>query len=226
VIIVPDRDLEVLRHRLTERDVTIQEVHAYIQLQHRPVQGQAQQFLADFVTAQDLVSFWQLYDWWAPVPDKPATLPVPSIIHFCWNVNYTPSTVPVTFMAAMHQWYGRAVAWLKQVDRDVVNPGESAEERTRRRNRERMAKVRGHRPVNKKSIAHDEVLSAQVRDLEAQCEMLKQTAAEDDTRLKEDVLGYQKRMIDASEERKRVASEHKERIEKLRTEIRSLITKQ
>jgi hypothetical protein len=40
------------------------------------------------------------------------------------------------------------------------------------------------------------------------------------------VLGYQKRMIDASEERKRVASEHKERIEKLRTEIRSLITKQ
>ena len=217
--------IEFLRTRLTERDVTVEEVWDYIALNHQPPVGQQMQPLARFVTEADLPNFWWLHDWWAPVVDKPTTLPTPTIIQFCWYVNHTPGSPAVSFNDALAQWYNRAVAHCKMHDMDPTNPGETAEERKRRRNRERMAKVRGHRAVPEKDLKHDEALLAQVRGLEGQCELLKKEAAEIDAELKMRVLGHQQRMLEASEERKTKAAEFKLRIDTLRQEIRSLTTK-
>lgn len=222
MIIVQDRELEILRHRLTQRDVTVAEVHQYIQFQHTPMNGQVQQFLADFVSQQDLDNFWGLHDWWAPVPDKPTTLPLPSIIQFCWYVNYMPGTEPIDFNKAMFQFYNRAVEWLKLHNIDPQNPGETPEERRKRRNRERMAQVRGHRKVPEKQLKHDEGLLAQVRGLEAQIELLKQESKAKEEEIHAQVLGHQQRMMEASDRKKRTVQEYKARIETLQAEIRGL----
>jgi len=226
MIIVPDRELEVLRHRLTERDVTIQEIHRYLELNHQPHQGMVSQLYHTFVTPQDIPQFWWLFDWWDPVRDKPIALPSPTIIQFCWYVNHTPGAPAVTFNEAMQQFYQRCVAHCKLHDLDPANPGESAEERKRRRNRERMAKVRGHRSVPQKAIKHDETLAAQVRGLEAQCDLLKNEAKAIDEQLRLEVLGHQTAMMDASQRRKTTAQDFKDRIEVIRAEINSLIAKQ
>ena len=216
-----------LRARLLERDVTVEEVWDYIILQIPALNGVVQQNLADFVTEADLVAFWWLYDWWLPVQDKPTTLQQPTIVQFLWNVNHVPGAVPLTFNAACEQFYHRAVAYCQgPADIDVNNPGESKDERKDRRNRERMAKARGHKKVPKKKVEHDEILMGQVRGLEEQAEQLKQQMEEEDARLTEDVVGYQKRMQDAADERKASKADFKQRIDNIRAEIRSLIAKQ
>lgn len=227
MIIVENRELEVLRHRMGERDVTLAEVHRYLFLNHAPNVGQIQQPFHLFITDADLVSFWQLVDWWAPTPDKPATLPVPSIVHFAWNINHAPNIEPVTFMDAMRLWYNRAVQWLQSVDRDVANPGESKEDRERRRNRERMAKTRSHRSPGKKVLKQqDPQVQAQVAELEGYVTQLKQDAEDTDALLLEETKRHQAAMEDAAKRRKEAAQDFKERIQKLRTEINSLIAKQ
>lgn len=218
--------IEFLRARLAERDVTVEEVWDYIALQHQPHAGMQMQPLARFITEQDVANFWMLHDWWAPVAEKPSTLQGPTIIQFCWYVNHTPGAPPVTFYDAMLQWHKRATDWCRTVDLDPNNPGESAEERRRRRNRERMAKVRQHRPVPEKALKHDEALLAQVRGLESECERLKHEAKATDEEYRQRVIGHQQRMLEASEDRKSKAAEFKLRIDTLRQEIRSLTNKQ
>jgi hypothetical protein len=218
--------IEYLRGRLQERDIAVEEVWDYLALAHQPMTGMQMQHLASFIDSPDLPHFWSLVDWWSPVPDKPATLSTPTIQAFCWHVNHAPGTEPVTFNKAMFQFYQRAVAYLQANDIDPQNPGETADERKRRRNRARMATVRGHRKVPDKVLKDDEALSAQVRGLEAQIDQLKLEAAEVDTNLKAEVIRFQEQMIAASNRRKGAAEEFKNRIEQLRTEILNLTNKQ
>lgn len=218
--------LEYLRTRITERDVVVEDVWDYLALNHAPHAGMQNQNLADFIKEQDLVSFWWLHDWWAPVQDKPATLPVPTIAQFCWNIAYAPGAEPITFDAALQQFYHRARAYCVANDMDPNNPGETAEERRKRRNRERMAAVRAHRRVPDKVVEHDEALAAQVRGLEQECEALKAEADRQDSYLKEQTKEHQRLMMESSAKRKEVAADFKARIENLRNEIRNLTTKE
>lgn len=221
----PDR-LEYLRQRITERDVMVEDVWDYLALNHQPHAGMQNQNLADFIKAEDMLSFWWLHDWWEPVKEKPATLPTPTIAQFCWNISYAPGADPLTFDAALQQFYQRARAYCVANDMDPDNPGESAEERRKRRNRERMAAVRAHRRVPDKVVEHDEALAAQVRGLEQECDALKAEAERQDNYLKDLVKDHQRQMIETSTKRKEVAADFKTRIETLRNEIRTLTAKQ
>jgi hypothetical protein len=211
---------------MLERDVTVEEVWDYICLNHQPNAGMAMQPLARFVSQADIGHFWGLHDWWAPVENKPPVLPTPLISQFCWYVNHAENAQPVTFMDAMVQFYNRCVAYCNAEGIDPANPGETADERRRRRNRERMAGVRGHRKVPDKVIKHDETLASTVRMLEAQCEELKAEAKAKDDELSDEVKVHQLLMIQASELRKRTKEDFKQRIEGLRAEIRNLTQKQ
>jgi hypothetical protein len=185
-----------------------------------------QQNVADFVNPQDLVNFHWLHDWWDPVQNKPGNLPTPTIMQFCWFVNHAPGTQPITFDMALKQFYEKAVQHCKQNGIDPANTSESAEERRKRRNRERMAEVRGHLRVPDKILKQqDEALAAQVRAFEAQCEQLKAEAKAADERLRIAVTEFQTAMIEASTHRKTVASDFKSRIESIRNEIQKLMQK-
>lgn len=226
MIIVEDVVVEKLRERLTERDVVVEEVWDYIALQHKPSPGMEQQVIADFVTQQDIQNFWWVHDWWAPVPDKPNTLPTPAIIQFCWFVNHKVGTPSVSFNQALQQFYERAVAHCQANKIDTVQPGESAEERRKRRNRERMARVRRGIAVPEKALEGNVVLSAQVRSMEDQIKALKDESKVADQWHAEQVKVHQMAMIEASSHRKATAQDFKTRIEQLRTEIANLIAKQ
>jgi hypothetical protein len=218
--------VEFLRNRLLERDVTVEEVWDYLILNHQPHQGMVSQNLADFVKKEDLAAFWWLHDWWEPVANKPQTLPTPTILQFCWYVNHTPGAPATTFDDALKQFYQRALSFCKANDLDEANPGETADERKRRRNRERMALVRGHRPVPEKRLKDNETLKAQVRGLEAQALQLKQDAKDADEHLRLQVLQHQTAMLDAAQRRKECAADYKQRIEALREEVHKLTAKQ
>jgi len=224
--IVENPRLGRLKDRLLQRDVTVEEVWEYITIQHQPHAGQTPQSPASFVTQEDLVHFWSLHDWWEPVKDKPTNAPTPLISQFCWYVNTPSNTTPVTFMDAMMQFYNRALAWCEANELDPINPGETAAQRKRRLNRERMAKVREHRATPKKALEGDSELAAQVKALEDQCSDLKVEAKLAEEWAKGEVLRHQEAMIEAAAKRKEIAADFKTRIEKLRTEIRTLIAKQ
>jgi hypothetical protein len=217
--------IEQLRERLLEPDVQVEDVWDYLALQHQPHQGMVMQNLADFVTKEDIANFFWLRNWWEPVLNKPNNLPTPTIMQFCWFINHTPGAPPVTFDMALKQFYERAVNHCKLNDIDPANPGETAEERRKRRNRERMAAVRGHRRVPDKELKGKEALELEVRALEAQCEQLKNAAKVEDEQLRHAVVEHQQAMMAASDKRKAVAADYKSRIEGIRGQILSLTQK-
>lgn len=218
--------LEHLRTRLGERDVTVEEVWDYLILNHQPPVNMVMQQLASFVTQEDLAHFWWLHDWWKDVPDKPNTLPTPSINQFCWSVNHTPGAPPVTFKDAMVQTYNRSVAWLRSNNLDIIAPGESKDARAKRLNRERMAATRAHRKVPDKLLKNNEALSVQVRELERQRDQLKEDAKDADDLLGQEVKRHQEAMNDAAQRRREAKADYKMRIENLSAEIAQLIAKQ
>lgn len=218
--------IEYLRARLLEPDVDIQDVWDYCALQHQPNPGMEMQSLASFVDEQALANFHWLHSWWAPVPDKPTTLPTPTIMQFCWYINHSPGAAPVTFDMALQQFHARCIQHCKTQGVDPDNPTESADERRKRRNRERMAATRGHRRTPERLIKHDEALAAQVRGLESECDAIKLQAKDQDEQWREVVLGHQTAMVGASNKRKEVAAGYKQRIEALRAQIRNLTAKQ
>jgi len=126
----------------------------------------------------------------------------------------------------MMQFYNRALAWCEANELDPINPGETAAQRKRRLNRERMAKVREHRATPKKALEGDSELAAQVKALEDQCSDLKVEAKLAEEWAKGEVLRHQEAMIEAAAKRKEIVMDFKTRIENLRTEIRTLIAKQ
>lgn len=224
--IVEDVAVERLRRRMGEREVTVEDVWDFIILQHQPGPGMVMQNLADFVTQQDISNFWWVYDWWAPVENKPQNLPTPAIIQFCWFVNHAADMPAVTFNDALQQFYSKAVAHCQNANIDPANPGESADERRKRRNRERMAKVRGARQVPDKVLAGDVNLATQVRALEEQIEGLKSESKVADEWHATEVKRHQAAMIEASQSRKATAAAFQIQVEKLRTEIHNLTAKQ
>jgi hypothetical protein len=217
--------LEHLRARLSERDVAVEEVWDYLILNHQPLPGMQMQHLAQFIESEHLSHFWWLVDWWAPVPDKPPALAMPTIQQFCFNVNFTPGTKPVTFSDAIVNFYNRGVAHLQSVGMDPQNTGESKEERKRRENAERMRNTRGHRRVPDKKIKHDDILAGQVRGLEAERDRLKAEKATVVDKLTDEVKEFQARMMERSEARKATEAEYKARIDSINAEIRNLTQK-
>lgn len=214
--------VEFLRARLTERDVTIEEVWDYLILAQQPINGMQPQALMDFVNQYDITSFWQLVDWWDPVPDKPTALANPTIQQFCYYLNYTPGTKPVTFSAAMITFYERAVAHCATVNVDPANTGESEKARKKRLNAERMRETRGHRRVPDKKLKHDDILATQVRELEAQREALKSEMETVKANFTAEVKAHQDAMIHASEQRRASELDYKKRIADINTKIHSM----
>jgi hypothetical protein len=214
-----------LRARLDARDVTANEVREFIWLNHKPAHGQVQQDLASFVRDQDIAAFWWLHDWWAPVSDKPKVLPTPQLHQFCWSANYVWGASHSTMDMAMRTFYEKCVAHCNENKLPLDNPGESAEDRKLRRNRERMAAVRQHRRVPGNAV-HDDALLARVRLMEADIEAMKAQAKAVDEQLKEEVRRHQEAMNTTAQYRKTVALEAKERIDEARAAIKMLTAKQ
>lgn len=219
-------EIEQLRERLDQRDVTIEEIWRYLALAHMPISGMVMQDTAKFISAADIPNFWALHDWWEPVKDKPSTLPTPRIVQFCWYVNHADGQPPLTFMESMTQFYNRAQAHCAATGVDPTAINETAGERKKRLNRERMEAIRGHRRVPDKVLPDDPVLASQVRELEAECETIKVLAKHVDEYWSIEVKRHYDAMLVASGSRKQEAATHKESIENLRTKIRTLTAKQ
>lgn len=218
MIIVPDTQLERLKGRIMLRDVTLDEVWDYIRLNHAPIQQEPEAF----ITAQDLANFWLMHDWWEPVPDKPAKLPTPEIRHLCWFINRPP----MTFNDAMMEFSAKCVEHCEQAGLNPANPGETAAERRKRKNRERMAKVRGNLPVPEKVIKHDPVLAARVREIEEEIQRVKVAGEAQAEVANEETKRLLEAMHAASAHRKAIEADYKGRIAELRTEILNLTAKQ
>lgn len=218
--------VDELRDRLLERDVTYDEVCEYITLQHAPHTGQTPQSLPNFIDPQDIQRFWALYDWWEPVKDKPSNVATPTISQFCWYINTPHNTPPTTFLQALTIFHQRAIAWCDATGLNHAHPGETAAQRKRRLNRERMAKVRVHRATPKKVLEQNHEVADEVLALEARCEELRIESKAADDWAKAEVVKHQQAMIAAAANRKKLAADFKTQIENLRTEIRTLIKKQ
>lgn len=214
--------IEELRMRLGALDVTVAEVHEYLALNHQPLNGMVSQNYAEFFTERDLSTFLWLYGWWAPVRDKPQTLPTPSIIQWAWNVNHAPGAPPVTFDDAMQNFYKRALAYCEQANLDPNNPGESPEDRKRRINAERMRNTRAHKKIPDKKLKGDDTLLAQVRGLEAEVANLKAESKAVEEELTAHVKGHQSKMMEFVEQRKLKDAEYRDRINSLLEQIQQL----
>lgn len=214
--------IEYLRERLVAPDVQLAEVHEYLALNHQPLQGMVSQDYATFITEQDLSTFRWLFNWWAPVEDKPTTLPTPSIMQWCWNVNHAPGAPPVTFDMSMRNFYDRAINYCQLKDLNPEEPGESKEDRTRRINAKRMRDTRAHKKVPDKKLKGDPALSAQVRGLEEQVRALKAESKAEEDRLHAEVLEHQALMNDASRRKRESIADYKARIGVLVEQISTL----
>lgn len=217
--------IEFLRNRLLERDVLVEDVWEYLELNHQPMTGQIMQPLGNFIDTPHLANFWWLVDWWAPVQNKPLNLATPTIQGFCFHVNYLPGTEPTTFDMATRGFYQRALAWCAENNIDSQNTTESKEDRAKRINAERMREARGHRRVPDKKLKHDDILAANVRDLESQRELIKLEAKAVEDELSAQVKAHQDKMIERAAYRKFKKAEYKERIDAINLQIRNMTQK-
>lgn len=218
---------DILYQRLNQRDVTLDEVREWCYITHKPGNGQHQQNLMTFVQEGDLEAFWWLYDWWSPVASKPTTLPTPAIQHFCWFSLTADGQPEVSFLEAVKKFHTRAVAHCREADLNVVTPGESAEERKRRRNAERMAKARAHRRVPSK-VAEELPTEQreQLANLENSIAALKAEAKSADNDIGAEVSKHYQAMLIAADIRKRTAAGYKERIDAMVELVKQLTAKQ
>jgi hypothetical protein len=219
--------VDELRERLHCTDITHLEVQEYIYLAHDPIPGQVQQPIEGFISAQDIINFHWLHQWWLPYSTKPAHLPTPTIAQFCWFVNYIEGEHPITFNAALQLFHSRAVSYCIANDIDPDNPGEDADGRKVRRNRVRMEKVRAGRkvPAKAKRGLPPEV-AAELSQLETQLEALKSEAKLQDDMLRAEVVSHQTAMLASSENRKTAASFYKNKIDNIRADIHKITAKQ
>lgn len=216
--------LEDLRLRTYERDVTLEEVREFLTLEHTS-DLMSRQDPANFIVAQDIKNFWWLYDWWAPIPDKPKKLSALSIIDQGWKINVVPNAPALTFDQALQQWYAAALKHCESIGLDPNNLGETAEDKQRRKNRERMAKTRMGIKVPDKRLA-DPVVSARVRELEDQRKQIELDGKVEEERLAAEVKEHQQLMIAASARRKEHVEAYKARMMDVGAEINALTAKQ
>lgn len=218
-----DRLIE-LRERIEAVTCTADEVREYCWLAFEPRPGMFLQPYNEFVLDDSVDAFRWIKNWWK-LPEYPRNLPEPNLLAFLWAI-YTPTQdIRITLNDKLMEFYykGRQYCELNGMNPD--QPYEDPEETRRRRNRERMKEVRGHRKIPDKDIT-DDSLRAQVRELEAQIEAVKATAAAIDEMHRKEVIEHQTAMIQASAARKEAAQEHKISIDALRNEIKNLTAKQ
>lgn len=211
-----------LQDRMGEADVTLDEIHELLELNHKPSGGMVQQPIEQFIVQDDLAALKWLQNWWDPVLDKPQDLQTPTVPQFLWFINYAPGAEPVTFNNAMMQFYHRCVNWCRANGLDVDHPSESATERKRRRNRERMADVRAHRTPKKLDVQSDPQVRARYKELQEQLEEIQIKAAKVEQQLKEQTLEYQRLMNETASERKARATEFRSKTKQIKEEMRKL----
>lgn len=219
-----------LRAKLDDASCTVQELIEYCMLAFPPRPGMWLQEADYFVQPDSMQAFTWLKGWWR-MDTYPQSLPEPNLLAFLWGI-YVPlnedGTGPahhVTLNDGFMQFINRARAWCQANNIDPDNMSETAEDRRKRKARERMAAARAGRKVPDKAIP-DDTIRAQVRDIEAQIDAIKVIAKAEDEMHRQDVVNFQQQMIAASEARKAAAQQHKEAIDKLRSDIKNLTAKQ
>lgn len=219
----------ITAERLTERDVTVEEVRQWIRQEfidkEHPYGNLMSQDPDEFITEQSLANFWWLFDWWACAPKRPGNLGDPLIQTFCWNIQYGEQHVPLTFDQCCAQYYQKCVAYCKLEGLDPANLSETKEERRRRLNRERMRRQRGgEAPVSK-----DTPNSSPNPELDyARGEMarLQEEAKQADAEFADRVRYHYNEMTKLSADRKHAKDYYRSEIDKVREIVNSLIAKQ
>lgn len=216
-----------LREKVTVADCTVEELREYCTLAFPPRPGMWLQEVDKFILPDSMQAYNWLRDWWRL--DNPPKQYELNLLSMLWAI-YVPENqagppVGVTLNDKVLQFYNRAKAYCDINGLDPSNAQEDPEVRRKRLNRERMAKTREARRVPDKSIA-DDTVRAQVRELEAQIEQVKQNAKEADEQHRQEVVRYQQLMIEAAETRKAVAQSYKDEVERLRSDIKQLTAKQ
>lgn len=215
-----------LRDKINELTCTVDELREYCALAFPQRPGMWLQEADYFIQPDSLVAFMWLHDWWKiDNPPKQLTL---NLLSMLWAI-YVPyaegGVMHVTLNDKVLEFYNRAKAYCEAEGLDPSNAQEDPEERRKRKQRERMARLREARKVPDKDMPDDSV-RAQVRALEAQIEQVKLNAKEADEQHRQEVLRHQQAMIEAADVRKSVAQGYKEEVDKLRSDIKQLTAKQ
>lgn len=213
-----------LRALVEAATCTVEELREYCALAFEDRPGMIKQEPVHFIPDDAMLAFNWLKGWWR-LDNYPQALPSPTLLAFLWGIYIREWDPPCTINDKVLDFHRRARAYCEQNGLNPDQPGESPEERRRRKNRERMAEVRGHRKVPDKAIK-DDTVREQVRELEAQIETIKTLSQAEDEMHRQDVVMHQQKMIEAANERKAAAARHKEAIEKLRSDIKNLTAKQ
>lgn len=219
-----------LRELVDAGTCTVDQLREYCYLAFETRVGMWLQEADYYIQPDSMDAFNWLKGWWK-LPEYPSSLPAPNLLAFLWGI-YVPvredgcgPAHSVTLNDKIVEFYGRARAWCEQNGLNPDQPGETPEERRRRKNRERMAEVRAHRAIPDKVLTDDGVRE-QVRGLEQQIATLKERHKVADEALRQEVIEAQQRMIALSSTRKERAQEHKDAIAQLQKEIHNLTAKQ
>lgn len=222
-----DRMLE-LRDKVAEETCTVEELREYCLLAFPQRAGMWLQEADWFIQPDSMQAFMWLKDWWK-LDEPPAHLKL-NLLSMLWAIylhvnEHGEPLAPVTLNSKILEFHGRAVAYCQETGRKPDDPGEDDEARRLRKQRDRMAHLRGTRRVPQSDIAN-EVVGLSVRSMEAQVKELKLKAKEADQQHRDIVIAYQQQMFDAAAVRKDVAQSYKDEIARIRSDIQQLITKQ
>lgn len=114
-----------------------------------------------FCTEQDLENWRQLIVWWPRVPYRNNAPPFQPMLTLMLDAQHgAPTLPPVTFAHSLRTHWERAVAWCQLHGVDTSNPNESADERSKRLNRERVAAWRAAKKVEQDPTLTEAVVNA------------------------------------------------------------------
>lgn len=216
--------IDMLRLKITEGVPTLEELREYCYAVFQPRMGMDLIPAATFLPLDTLDAFNWLSNWWR-LPEYPPHLPKPSLLAFLWNI-YVPAGEPhIKITDKFIEFYHKGREYCIANGLNPDEPYEDPEEKRKRINRERMAKVRAARKVPTRELPNAHI-RAQVRELEEQIEQTKINAKVADEECRQEILEHQQRMIDAAANRKVVAQTYKDAIEDLRNRIKNLTAKQ
>lgn len=115
----------------------------------------------EFCTPQDLENWRQLIAWWPRVAPRGATAPFLPLLSLLLDSQHgAPTLPPIHFSAALRAHWERAVAWCNAHNISCDNPNETYEQRSKRLNRERVAKWREAKKAEADPALADAVVTA------------------------------------------------------------------
>lgn len=217
--------IEDLRLKILEGVPTVGELREYCYAVFQPRPGMDLVPANEFITDDAVKAFEWLSNWWR-LPEYPQHLQKPNLLQFLWAI-YIPKGAPKAKLTDKFlEFWRKGREYCIENGLNPDEPFEDPEEKRKRRNRERMAKVRAARKVPIRELANNDTLRAKVREIEALIEERKAAAKAADEEHRQEVLLHQQRMIEASQARRATAQSYKDEIEKLRLDIKALTAKQ